>query len=380
MKLFGIIGLTALAVTILACGEESDSESTGESDTPNKEKQVQEKKVLEPHFHIEKQTQLVLDTNLRWSYRGMHVLSPQVVWLSGTNGTVALSKDGGETWDINTVSNCETCDFRDISALNDSTAIAVSIASPGYIYKTTNSGKDWKLVYSNDDSSVFMDAIEFWDENNGLVFGDPVDDLVFLLKTTDGGETWERVNHIAVPKALGTAGFAASGTSIALGENGLAWIGLGGKHSFVLKSKDYGVQWQVLETPMPQGSEGRGIYSLTFMNENIGVAVGGNWEKELSDSCAAYTSDGGESWQLISAGSPNGYRSCVAVGGESCEALDPFFVTCGSSGIDLSVNNGQSWARVDSTNLNVIEFAPGTGIGWGADSWGNVYRLEVKFE
>ncbi len=371
-----------MAVVTIACGsgKKAEMDESNSAETENKEDSILVKQDFTAEFTISKQTQLVIDTSIRQSYRGMHVLSPNVTWISGMNGVVGITRDGGENWKINRVPACDDCDFRDIAALNDSTALAVSIASPGYIYKTSDFGTNWELVYENTDSSVFMDAIEFWDDQNGLVFGDPVDDKVFLLKTSDGGDNWERVDHIAVPKAMGTAGFAASGTSIALGDNGKAWIGLGGAHSFVLKSEDYGVQWKVHETPMPQGSEGRGVYSVAFLNDQIGVAAGGNWEKELSDSCVSYTKDGGLSWTLVKGDSPNGYRSCVAVGGESCEALSPFFVTCGTSGVDLSLDNGQTWERVDSTSLNVIEFAPNTGIGWGADSWGNVYRVEVKFQ
>jgi photosystem II stability/assembly factor-like uncharacterized protein len=47
-------------------------------------------------------------------------------------------------------------------------------------------------VYENADTSMFLDAINFKDENNGSVVGDPINNIIFLLNTTDKGEHWQQ--------------------------------------------------------------------------------------------------------------------------------------------------------------------------------------------
>ena len=45
------------------------------------------------------------------SYRGLCVVNEQVVWVSGTKGTVGKSTDGGKTWNFVTVKGHEAFDF-----------------------------------------------------------------------------------------------------------------------------------------------------------------------------------------------------------------------------------------------------------------------------
>lgn len=357
---------------LFSCGNDSPNSISKQS---SKEAQEDSINVSLPNFqsNLVDQSEALIHAAGNNSYRGMHVLSEDVIWLSGSNSTVAISLNGGENWKSFTIDDCENCDFRDITALNDSTALIISIGSPGRIYKTTDWGETWNIVYHNDDSLIFMDAIEFWDNDRGLVFGDPVDGLVFLLESKDGGETWSRINSKITPSADGTAGFAASGTSIALGEDGQAWIGTGGKHAWVLHSNDYGVSWGAVESQLPDNNPGNGVYSLAMSSSGIGMAVGGNWEHVESDSVLSITTDFGENWRLYEGTIPNGYRSCVAHG-----AYDgnEFWLCTGSSGTDISYDQGKSWSSIDTTGFNVVEFAPNSNVAWAADSKGHIYKIE----
>ena len=126
--------------------------------------------------------------------RGVSAVSEQVAWASGAESTVLRTVDGGTTWQKLTVTS-ETLDFRDVDAIDAQTAYALSIGNgpASQIYKTTDAGKTWTLQFKNEDPKTFLDAMSFWDANNGIVFGDSVDGQFYILTTTDGGRRWSRV-------------------------------------------------------------------------------------------------------------------------------------------------------------------------------------------
>ena len=126
------------------------------------------------------------------SFRGLDVVSENVIWASGTGGTFIRTTDGGKNWTVGKVPDAEKLDFRDIEAFDANTAYVLSIGEGenSRIYKTTDGGKTWKLQFKNTNPKAFFDALAFWDKNNGMAMSDPVDGKYFLLKTTDG-ETLE---------------------------------------------------------------------------------------------------------------------------------------------------------------------------------------------
>jgi len=152
-------------------------------------------------------------------FRGLSVVSRNVVWASGTKGTFALTTNGGLNWEVGSVSEAGELDFRDVHAVDANIAYLLS-AGPAEqrkarIYKTTDGGKHWTLQYTNNTPGVFFDAFAFWDANNGIALSDPVDGHFFIITTTDGGTTWKELPRINTPPALaGEAAFAASGTCL----------------------------------------------------------------------------------------------------------------------------------------------------------------------
>jgi photosystem II stability/assembly factor-like uncharacterized protein len=167
-------------------------------------------------FSLSAQTVKLLTSGTKTSLRGLSVVDDKTVWVSGSNGTVGLSLDSGNTFKWTTVKGFEKTDFRDIEAFDATTAIIMGISSPAYILKTIDGGETWKVTYENKDTSMFMDAMEFWNEQSGIVIGDPINNKMFISRTFDGGNTWQALppqNYPAV--ANGEACFASSGTMFA---------------------------------------------------------------------------------------------------------------------------------------------------------------------
>ena len=116
-----------------------------------------------------------------------------------------------------TVKGFEKTDFRDIEAFDGSTAIIMGIAEPAYILKTTDGGDNWKIVYENKTKGMFLDAMDFWNSEYGVVVGDPIAGRAFMAETFDSGETWKELPTDKRPATdSGEAFFAASGSNIRL--------------------------------------------------------------------------------------------------------------------------------------------------------------------
>ena len=157
----------------------------------------------------------VLTTGNGISLRGLSVVNDNVIWVSGNKGTVGRSNNSGKTWKWMTVTGFEKTDFRDIEAFDGATAVIMAVAEPAYILKTTDGGETWKVVYENKTKGMFLDAMEFWNEQAGIVVGDPIDGRFFVTRTFDGGNTWQDIPFTNRPVAdSGEACFAASGTNI----------------------------------------------------------------------------------------------------------------------------------------------------------------------
>lgn len=305
--------------------------------------------------------------------RGVSAVSERVAWASGAGSTVLRTADGGATWLKLTVTT-EVLDFRDIDAIDAQTAYVLAIGNgpASRIYKTTDAGKTWRLQFKNEDPKVFLDAMSFWDANNGIVFGDSIDGHLYILTTNNGGQLWSRVPNANLPPALENEGaFAASGTNIAVFGKSHAWIGTGAAaKARVLRTSDRGRTWQVSDTPLKAGPSS-GIFSIAFRDAKHGVVAGGDYRKEQEalDNLAV-TNDGGVSWKLVQGLS--GYRSVVAYvpGTKTIVALGP-------SGGDYSTDDGQTWKALDGPGFDTFSFVRRKAIGWGAGANGAIGRLSL---
>ena len=61
--------------------------------------------------------------------RGISAASDRVVWASGAGGTILRTADGGATWQKLTIPDAQRLDFRDIDAVSETSAYALSIGA-----------------------------------------------------------------------------------------------------------------------------------------------------------------------------------------------------------------------------------------------------------
>lgn len=292
------------------------------------------------------QTIKILTSGEKTSIRGLSVVSDKVIWVSGSNGMVGRSLDGGETWKWLKVKNFEKTDFRDIEAFDASTAIIMGIAEPAYILKTTDAGETWKVVYENKTKGMFLDAMEFYNKKNGIVIGDPIENRFFLARTFDGGNTWQDLPKQDRPVVdSGEACFASSGTNIrALGRNNFCFVS-GGLRSRLFINKSG------MALPILQGKESTGANSVAVKNKRTLITVGGDFTTPDSTSKNCFiTNDRGKTW-MATAIAPHGYRSCVEYLWKNS------WVSCGLNGVDYSTDEGRTWTWISKEGFHVVRKA-----------------------
>jgi photosystem II stability/assembly factor-like uncharacterized protein len=241
----------------------------------------------------------------------------------------------------------DTLNFRS-SAIVEDTYFTLSIGSPAYLFK------DQKLVYNEIHPAVFYDALHFWNTKEGIAVGDPTDKCMSIVITRDGGDTWQKTPCDLLPLALdGEAAFAASDTNISIiGDE--TWIATGGRSSRVLYSSDKGHSWDVFESPIIQGLETTGMYSIAFYDALNGFAIGGDYTKPKNHhSNKIRTSDGGKTWDVVAQDQSPGYRSCIQyVPNSNAMGL----VAVGFEGVDYSSDAGSTWKHLSDKGFYTLRF------------------------
>lgn len=189
-------------------------------------------------------------------YRGLAVNGSDVFWISGTRGSVlrgSFSNNTNIQWDT-CKTNFPRKDFRDIWALDENTAIAMSVADSAVVIKTNDAGKNWQTVYHDETPGIFLDVIEIDPKTGvGIILGDPISTLsqtqqiqqnttiydstthnsttqiatinrntskkhFKALLTIDFGSTWINIPNAewSIPLDTLESFFAASGTSLSI--------------------------------------------------------------------------------------------------------------------------------------------------------------------
>lgn len=265
-------------------------------------------------------------------------------------------------------------EFRSIAQTSTSIFV-LTIANPALLYKFSKDLSQKKLVYEEKHEKVFYDSMQFWNDKEGIAFGDPIENCLSVIITRDGGETWTKIPCTKLPKvADGEAAFAASNTNIIIkGTN--TWLVSGGKKSRVFFSSDKGNSWNVYETPIVQGEAMTGIFTADFYDSKIGFIAGGNYDKPNQNfQNKAITNDGGKTWKLVGEKQGFGYASCIQFVPKSNGKQ---LVCVGANGLFYSKDSGATWIQFlkDPTFFTLRFVDENTAVAAGKDK---IVKLEFE--
>jgi len=289
------------------------------------------------------------------SIRAIQVINDSTVCFAGSKGKFGKISNKKITLDSITFDN-KKLNFRSI-AFNGKHIFILSIENPAILYKINPFGDTFglpEIVYQENHNNVFYDAMQFFDNKNGVAMGDPTNTCLSVLLTSDSGNSWQKLACENLPSIIdGEAAFAASNTNIAISGN-KAWLVTGGKKARVFYSDDLGLNWKAVQTPITQGGKMTGIYTVDFFDENNGIIMGGNWkDKSNTHATKAITKDGGKTWNLIAKNELPGYISCVQyipnTNGKAIMAVS-------TEGMFYSSNKGKLWHKISGKSYYTIQF------------------------
>ena len=240
-------------------------------------------------------------------------------------------------WDSTSVG--QGISMRGVAMTSRSTGMAGG--DSGIIVRTTNGGATW--IRLNSGTTAPLSAIAMNDSLNGCAGGSNV-----LRYTTDGGNTWSAAN-IHVPVSIETIAFDRYGNGVLTGQGGV-----------IYRSTDGGKNWTVAN-PITTNH----LMKACFVDSAKAIAVG-------SALTIVRSTDAGLNWTLAQTGT--GTLRDVSSPSPGCALADGF---SGSRGIlQRTTNGGQSWDSVVVNGVSsfVLSSFYSADTGYVFNSRGVMYR------
>jgi photosystem II stability/assembly factor-like uncharacterized protein len=266
-----------------------------------------------------------------------------------------------------------------------------AVNSNGHIIKTTDGGNTWEKQFQTpivNRRPIYLRCVGFSTPLNGWV--GTVSEEQRLYHTTDGGKTWAVVENLPEKAPVKVCGLSVVNESVvyASGTNDPADI-----PARMMKTLDGGVTW----TAWDMSEYATILIDNYFINENCGWVVGGKADKSITNPSrddvipvVLYTEDGGKTWVNrvadISSSFPLGEWGWKIqflnekVGFVSLENLN-------KGAILKTTDGGKTWTRLrindpqGNANLEGIGFVDenhGWVGGWGDANFEGGFSSETK--
>lgn len=177
------------------------------------------------------------------------------------NATIVKSMDGGTTWSDLFWPGIKTVYGMDF--ISDDTAVVSTAGAE--VYRTNNGGSSWSQMTVNTGSTsiypILLGDVKMMTNKIGFIvgFASGVYDDRFILKTTDGGYNWNRIN---IGLTEGASDVYTDLNIINSNEIVITGGSVNDNVGFVIRSKDGGVTWAYDDIPsVPR------LYKSTSINE-----------------------------------------------------------------------------------------------------------------
>lgn len=218
----------------------------------------------------------------------------QIGWVGTLSGTIYRTTNGQDWSLVNNLPSIKPSAVCGIYAVDESVAYAAGTNYPfrdARMVKTTDGGDSWTGWEMDDHAALLVDTY-FIDDMRGWVVGGKADGSnqnvprsavrAVVLFTEDGGQTW-------VNRAEGVAGLQLGewGWKIQFLTDQIGFVSLENfSDAAILKTTDGGETWERLHINDPQ--ENTDLEGVGFFDENLGWV--GGWGQ------SSESTDGGSNW------------------------------------------------------------------------------------
>ena len=228
----------------------------------------------------------------------VHFVSEQVGWVSGANGTLLKTTDGGDTWTVVLGGDPATKDTPITSLRFFGESHGWAVKATGKLLRTTD-GANWEEFGRMGQEYGYYHDYEFVSPTSGVQL---VKEGSFLARTTDAGKTWKTALKVCTasleieglsrqvqcsPKSLfflsPTVGYAIGGTVTPT------------TAVVLLKTEDGGETWKTFSVipDVAHPHESHFWQGVVFTDENTGFVILPRGSKFMA------TSDGGKTWRGV---------------------------------------------------------------------------------
>lgn len=260
------------------------------------------------------------------------------------NGEVLTTTDGGDSWRKQTVvpgaaqvgglANGVT----DIAFVTPSNGV---VSGGGKIFRTSDAGTSWTPVGPAIASATF----DFIDANIGFALGRKSD----LLKTVDGGATWNPVAGDGTTNGTDFSGISCADANHCIGST------ISGRPLF--RTENGGTTWAAVT------ASSQTLASVKFTSATHAIAVGAGGTLVVTD-------DAGATWNSVNSGAAGSFDQLHIDTSTSATMIGDL------SKLARTVDSGASWKQITPVTSNEIVDAtfPTTTRGYVVDTKGDLTR------
>jgi hypothetical protein len=276
-------------------------------------------------------------------------------WIGGNNGTILYTSNSGVNWIYRTNSIVGNNNITSIAAVNDTIALcAFNSSNTTYILRTSNRGLNWQIVFQQQNG--FIRSIR-WDLNynyqcyfiTGYAIGDPVGGRWTILKTTDGGISFDSSGLY----------MAQSGNEIGFNNSLDVWYPyamFGTNNGRVYRTTNHGMNWSSSGIPF------QNISSLCDRGSDPTNYAGGVQTGKSTNF--------GLNWQLVTL---PGSGSCVFNNEDGFYARGSEIYISGSPNFILNYTSPNGGNYTDISIFSSV-FESGITAGWAVKDNGTVSK------
>jgi len=292
------------------------------------------------------------------------IVDPNIVWATAYDGSggganvqqFTKTINGGTTWTPGTINVGNTAlGISMIHALDANTAwvaaYPTAAGQTGGIWKTTNGGTTWtrQTTATFNNAASFTNVVHFWNANEGICQGDPINGDFEIYRTTNGGTNWTLVAGANIPNPLsGEYGYTRQIEVI--GDTVWFTTNLGR----IYRSVNKGVNWTVSQSPLADFGGTAMSGSLSFATGTRGMITNINgqvWE----------SLNGGTTWtQLTTTGTVFVNSLCYI---PNTTIAFTTGAGAGAAGSSYTNDGGRSWNIIDTEQHLFVEFI-NQSVGW----------------